>query len=785
MVFYRIYATILFALISGLAYGQSPIKGKVIDENFNPIEFATVSVFTLPDSMLIGGGITNSQGQFEIKLDIKSNFYLRISYVGYQTATVYDVNQNTITLHPAASQIGEVKVMASRPKIQFKGDRYEIDIENSMIAHGNKMDDLLQQLPGVQTNGGSITVNGQIAQVIVDNKTLKISDDAIMSYLQTLRSEDISTVEIIPNPSAIYDAEGGSIVRIITKKKKEQGFDLTISDRTTFQNFFGNMPYLQLQYNRNKFTSAISMNAERSKWLIRSKHHSVDNNHNIEYLTPESNDTVNDKNYSANIDLGYDFNSRNSVKLNGSYMLWSKDEKMNFNTDIIGATNKISQTKTTQHDNQAMQSYSFTLNYDHAFDSLKNKTLLIMADYIHQFSYPYNSILGYYNTDVNNVLVAEENYKYEQNKPYQIISSEVRYTHVTNKIGTFKTGIKYSNVSISNALQCFELDNAVQWVQNPLMGYDMKYDEQITAAYLSYNINKGKWSAGAGLRGEYTLPYRDKNKGYGNLFPSANITFRPHEAHSIGVNYSKRISRVPYYQMQPSRYYVSRYEMMEGNPKMQPNIIHKLGLNYSFNNKYYLSISYSLNTNDRTGYLRNELLDSTLVFVQTYTDGVDGNYITANAYVPIKFFDWWSSINQFNLYHNRYGIYDELINTSTTYDIYTRHTFSLPKEILLELQYRYISPYTDVYKCTSATHSLSVGMKRYFLNQSLLVKFDVSRIIQHRSGYELNMPTTRTVYEKIPTGPLFALTVSYYFSRGVSREIWTQSSSQDEQNRTY
>ena len=71
MVFYRIYATILFALISGLAYGQSPIKGKVIDENSNPIEFATVSVFSLPDSMLIGGGITNSQGQFEIKLDIK------------------------------------------------------------------------------------------------------------------------------------------------------------------------------------------------------------------------------------------------------------------------------------------------------------------------------------------------------------------------------------------------------------------------------------------------------------------------------------------------------------------------------------------------------------------------------------------------------------------------------------------------------------------------------------------------------------------------------------------
>ena len=408
-----------------------------------------------------------------------------------------------------------------------------------------------------------------------------------------------------------------------------------------------------------------------------------------------------------------------------------------------------------------------------------------MADYIHQFSYPYNSVLGYNNMDVNNVLIAEENYRYEQNKPYQIISSEARYTHVTNKIGTFKTGIKYSNVSISNALQCFELDNAVQWVQNPLMGYDMKYDEQITAAYLSYDINKGKWSAGAGLRGEYTLPYRDKNKGYGNLFPSANITFRPHEAHSIGVNYSKRISRVPYYQLQLSRYYVSRYEIMEGNPNLQPNIIHKFGFNYSFKNRYYLNIAYSFNTNDRSAYQKEEMIDSTLVFIQTHADGVTGNYITANAYIPVKFFDWWTSINQLNLYYNRYSLNENLFSTTLTYDIFTRHTYTLPKDMQLEVQYRYISPYTSVYKQTRDTHLLSIGAKKYFFNRSLLLKFDVSRIIQHRGGYEINMPTTRTWNENIPTGPLFAFTISYYFSRGTSREIWTQSSSQDEQNRTY
>ena len=46
---YRIYATILLTLISGLAFGQSPIKGEVVDENSNPIEFATVSVFSLPE----------------------------------------------------------------------------------------------------------------------------------------------------------------------------------------------------------------------------------------------------------------------------------------------------------------------------------------------------------------------------------------------------------------------------------------------------------------------------------------------------------------------------------------------------------------------------------------------------------------------------------------------------------------------------------------------------------------------------------------------------------------
>lgn len=76
--------------------------------------------------------------------------------------------------------------------------------------------------PGVfVTNDGSISINGVSgATVEVNGKTLRISGDQLMSYLQSIQGSDLKDIEVLSNPTSAYEAEGaGGVIRINMKRK--------------------------------------------------------------------------------------------------------------------------------------------------------------------------------------------------------------------------------------------------------------------------------------------------------------------------------------------------------------------------------------------------------------------------------------------------------------------------------------------------------------------------------------------------------------------------------------
>lgn len=59
-------------------------KGRLVDENGSPTEFANVALLSVADSSLIAGGVTNASGVFVIPYNA-DRFIARFSFVGYQT----------------------------------------------------------------------------------------------------------------------------------------------------------------------------------------------------------------------------------------------------------------------------------------------------------------------------------------------------------------------------------------------------------------------------------------------------------------------------------------------------------------------------------------------------------------------------------------------------------------------------------------------------------------------------------------------------------------------------
>jgi hypothetical protein len=60
------------------------IKGTVIDTESNPIPFANVAIYTLPDTTLITGTTTNEQGSFMLNTDNISSD----AFYGYRSSVM-------------------------------------------------------------------------------------------------------------------------------------------------------------------------------------------------------------------------------------------------------------------------------------------------------------------------------------------------------------------------------------------------------------------------------------------------------------------------------------------------------------------------------------------------------------------------------------------------------------------------------------------------------------------------------------------------------------------------
>ena len=771
---------------------QQTFSGRVVDEQNNPIEFANVALLSLPDSAWIGGTTTNETGSFSFKIATQANdYFLKISFLGYLPALiVLDKNSSSnigdITLQVDSKQLQEINVIGQTPKITFSNGKFTADIEHSIAAQGNSLESLLNQLPGVWASSNGISAFGNAVTVYVNNREVRLQGEPLMQYLRSLRSEEISKIEIMQNASAEFSAEGaGGIIRIITKRIADDGWKGTISPAITFQDYFGFSPYASLQYGKGKFGAMLSLNGEISKWLLHSDNNSQDFVNKTHYNTLGT-DTIFNHNYSASLTLNYDFNRYNKLVFYTYYMYWGKEEHINTMTDILGnLTDDIANTQTQQQTKQNMNAYSFTINYDLLLDTLGKNKFTLLADYVNQYKYNTKDYLHYLNNDSTGGVISDENLLNDQNKPYQIYSAEVRFQHSLGKFGSGLTGIKYGYSSVYSDFSNYE-QILNDWQLQPTIGYNYQYDEQLFSGFYQYNLERTKWSLLAGLRGEYTNgkgKYLGKNLTRFDLFPTLSYSYNFNGHHSLNLLYTRRINRISYFTLIPQRYYLSRYTVFEGNPALTPNILNTIALNYNINQTYYFTASYKWSNNALSRYNNTSIINNQTVIVSTYSDGVISRSFNFNAYIPLKFTSWWSSTNQADLYVDSYKTHINQFS-NFNYSLFTQHDFILPYKIKGQILYRYFSPSKSAYTQSYQYHLLNASLQKSF--SDFFVKIEANQLIFNKGGEETTTEQTFVQNYLYGKNPMFKLTLSYSFSAGKTKEIQrAKNSNQQETSRAW
>jgi hypothetical protein len=112
---------LLLPVSAQLLAQQNFLKGNVMDEKGQPLPYVTAALLHPNDSTLAFFGISNSEGNFEIKGVSAGNYLLQLAYIGFKTkflpAQFPFQNTNdlgTIVMESSPVNLNGVEVKAER-----------------------------------------------------------------------------------------------------------------------------------------------------------------------------------------------------------------------------------------------------------------------------------------------------------------------------------------------------------------------------------------------------------------------------------------------------------------------------------------------------------------------------------------------------------------------------------------------------------------------------------------------------------------------------------------------
>jgi len=721
------------------------VKGKVLDENNNPVEFATATLLDSKTKQVVKGEVSNEKGEFVINKVNKGNYILSVSMVGYQRNELNQIEvdnksaviEKSIVLKESTQQLNDVVIVGRKEFIEQDVDKMVINPEVSITAASENVYEILRKLPGVTIdNNDNISLKGlQGVKVLIDDKPTYVSAAQLAAMLKGMQGKNVDKIEIIENPSARYDAEGNSgIINIKTKHNKAPGFNGSVNGGISVASKFG-------------WNGGLDLNAKAGKFNLYGNY----SNYNwagINGMTASRMFTTtalqgayqlinNDGNYSGtshNYKVGLDYNiAKNHVvsamlRGNSGNNAHLENNTTSF-TDKYKNVDSMLVTKSTSENKWNSRTYN--LNYKWDIDSL-GQSLSFDVDYaLFGFTSPNNQAGKYLDpngVDLNNTIAVNT----KQGNDIDIYTAKLDYILPLSKKMTLESGLKASTVNT---------DSRIDMVGFISQNDHFKYSENIQAAYLNARTQLKNTTIQAGLRLENTFSKgtsvatnQVNDTSYLKLFPSFFVQQKLNDKHSLNLKYSYRIGRPNYHSLNPFRWMVDPYTYNQGNPNLKPQFTHSAGLGHNFKNALMSNLSVNYTTGMFTEIIRQD--DASKTVYQTMENVNNSLDISLSETVQFQPFKWWQ------LNGTVTGIYKSIELNSlvteplnrTTLVANMSNTFKLPYKIDLEVSGRYSSEQLISNIIIRPRSSVDVGLQRRILKDQGTIKVAVSDIFNKASG---------------------------------------------------
>ena len=730
-----------------LAAQTFSLSGRVKDAQGAPLPFANTILYKTSDSTQVTGISADEDGFFVLKGIPKGLYYLQARYFGYESRLVaLEISSNlkigAIVLEPNGKWLDEVVVSGQRPTITRKPDRIVFNVENTVFGEGNSWD-ILRNAPGVVLIQESLEIRGKKATVYLNDRRLQLSESEVLDFLKGLSGDLVSSVEVIHSPPANYEAEYGSVLNIRTNTNVNPGYKGNIRTQ-----------YTQAVFPKYSFGTSHFFKGEKvglfANYVINPRKEFRRGNTRVNFIN-DQNDifarwntdlerTTRSQAQQANLILDYNPSEKDRFNFTSS-LSYSPNRVMNYKVETkmrnaSGALDSTLQNQSRIEEDQL--NLSFDLSYERKLNK-KGANLKANAHYTY-YEVDKQQVGSSDYFDATGNFLRNFGFSSDAFQGIDIYTGQADY-YTPLESGSFEGGVKMSLIESGSRIDFFDVNDT----QPPFdidLSDNFSYQERVLAAYSSWSGDWEKWSLKLGLRAEQTdvktrseTLSQTNTQSYLELFPTFYLTRRLGEDNSLTFDYSRRLTRPNYSDLNPFRSFLNENDFDQGNPRLVPNFSHEFNLNLNIKDTWFFDLYYR----DNGRYISNlSFQDNVNQLVRESFQNVQESYsygLDLTLSTPITSF-WY-----LYAYNSVFFEVETLLAEESVIDFYTNRvsgfytnlnnslTLSKDRTFTGEVSFNYVSGFLDGSYKMSEYLILNMGLRKTFWNNRAVLSLTAEDLL--------------------------------------------------------
>lgn len=660
---------------------EGKITGTLTDSITNQsVAYATIVLTKAGSTKEINGVLSEENGSFKLSEVSTGKYDILISFLGYQEKMINnveltlkdpDADLGNITLAPVSYILDEVEVSEKRALIESTVDKIIYNAEDDSSVAGGDATEVLRKVPSLSVDlDGNVSLRGSNnVRILINGKPSGMFSSNVADALKMFPADQIKKVEVITSPGAKYDGEGSAgIINIITKKANIEGVAGSINASAGNRSSNANTS-LNIGKGRFGFTANSSvywsLPVDATNSFLRTELFTSDTSYQYNGIT-----NTERLGFNGSASAFYDFNAYNAINSSISFRGFGFDQNGTASGEIFGnGFNRI-----TSGDN-LFSGYDWNTDYTKKFAGNDKQELSFAVQISGNIQNQENAFME------TGSLFRDEQIENEGDNLE--ITAQVDYVHPVGKANKLEIGAKTVIRDIDSDSEYRPFDGN-DYLIDPSRSNVFFYDQDVYAAYASYNFYIGKLNFVTGLRFERTeiggngaLDDQNFKNSYDNYLPNIAVSRSFKGFKTLKLSYSQRIQRPSLFFINPFRNTADIGNVVVGNPLLDPEVTDQYELGYNTNVLGFTIFSsfYYRHTRD---IIEQVNVTENMLSLNTFNNVGENHSIGTNIFTS-------KTIGKFTIRgggdvytYNANGVIDgeEVSNNAISYRLFTNGEFS-------------------------------------------------------------------------------------------------------------